>query len=42
MLVKTYKISADRIQAEGQGIGDMFSEPDWNRVSVCYINTNEK
>lgn len=42
MLVKTYKVSASRIKAEGQGIGDMFSEPDWNRVSVCYINTNEK
>ncbi|MDO4511766.1 MAG: OmpA family protein [Bacteroidales bacterium] len=42
MLVKTYKVKADRIQAEGQGIGDMFSEPDWNRVSICYINTNEK
>ena len=42
MLVKTYKVKANRIQAEGQGVGDMFSEPDWNRVSVCYINTNEK
>lgn len=42
MLVKNYKIKASRIQAEGQGVGDMFSEPDWNRVSVCYINTNEK
>ena len=37
MLVKTYKISADRIQAEGQGVGDMFSEPDWNRVSICTL-----
>ena len=34
MLIKTYKISADRIVAEGQGVGDMFSEPDWNRVSI--------
>ena len=32
-----YKISADRIQAEGNGIGDMFSEPDWNRVSISTI-----
>jgi len=37
LLVKRYKISADRIQAEGNGIGDMFSEPDWNRVSIANI-----
>ena len=34
ILVTRYKISSDRIQAEGNGIGDMFSEPDWNRVSI--------
>ena len=28
ILVKKYKIDAARITAEGQGIGDMFSEPD--------------
>ena len=38
MLVKRYRISADRIDAEGQGVGDMFSEPDWNRVSICTID----
>lgn len=38
ILVKKYKISADRIVAEGQGIGDMFSEADWNRVSICTID----
>ena len=37
MLVKTYKIAADRISAEGQGIGNMFSEPSWNRVSICTL-----
>lgn len=37
ILVKRYKISDTRITAEGQGIGDMFSEPDWNRVSICTI-----
>ncbi len=36
-LVKKYKISADRIAAEGQGIGKMFSEESWNRVSICTI-----
>lgn len=37
LLVKKYKISADRITASGEGIGDMFSEPDWNRVSISTI-----
>ena len=37
LLVKRYKISADRIQDEGNCIGDMFSEPDWNRVSIANI-----
>ncbi|MDE6172768.1 MAG: OmpA family protein, partial [Bacteroides sp.] len=38
ILVKKYKINADRIVAQGQGVGDMFSEPDWNRVSICTID----
>lgn len=38
ILVKKYKIEDARITAEGQGIGDMFSEPDWNRVSICTID----
>jgi len=37
ILVKKYKINASRITAEGQGIGDMFTDPDWNRVSICSI-----
>ena len=36
-LEKNQKLAADRIQAEGNGIGDMFSEPDWNRVSISTI-----
>ena len=42
ILVNTYKISASRITAEGQGVGDMFSEPDWNRVSICTIDENRQ
>ncbi|MCI6725462.1 MAG: OmpA family protein [Bacteroidales bacterium] len=38
ILVEKYKIAANRIVAEGQGVGNMFSEPDWNRVSICTIN----
>jgi outer membrane protein OmpA-like peptidoglycan-associated protein len=36
-LVKKYKISEDRVLAEGQGIGEMFTEQSWNRVSICTI-----
>ena len=36
-LIKRYKISADRISAEGEGIGHMFEEGSWNRVSICTI-----
>ena len=37
MLVKTYKIDADRIIASGQGETDMFKETSWNRVSICTV-----
>lgn len=36
-LIKRYKIAADRITAEGEGIGHMFSEESWNRVSICAL-----
>ena len=37
MLVNKYHIAADRITAEGEGIGEMFSENSWNRVSICTL-----
>ena len=37
MLVNKYKINARRINAKGQGVGNMFEEADWNRVSICTI-----
>lgn len=37
MLIKKYGIAADRITAEGEGVGHMFSENDWNRVSICTL-----
>lgn len=37
LLVNKYRIAASRIKAEGQGVGNMFSEPDWNRVSICTL-----
>lgn len=42
ILVNKYKISPSRITAEGQGVGDMFTEPDWNRVSICSIIEDAK
>lgn len=39
MLVKRFKVSPDRITAEGEGIGDMFEEQSWNRVSICTLET---
>jgi outer membrane protein OmpA-like peptidoglycan-associated protein len=36
-LVNKYGIKASRIDAKGMGVGDFFSEPSWNRVSVCRI-----
>lgn len=41
MLISRYKISASRITAEGQGVGAMFSEPDWNRVSIATLHETE-
>ena len=38
ILVNKYKVNASRVTAEGQGIGDMFTDPDWNRVSICTID----
>ena len=37
MLVKKYGIDAKRINAQGQGISEMFDELSWNRVSICEI-----
>ena len=37
-LVKRYGIASDRVKAEGMGIGDLFQENSWNRVSVCTVS----
>ena len=39
MLIKKYKVDASRIvSAEGCGVGDLFSEPTWNRVAVSTLS----
>lgn len=40
-LIKRYKIAANRITAEGQGIGNMFEEESWNRVSICTLEEDK-
>ena len=37
ILVEKYGIDASRIEAIGHGIGDIFSDPAWNRVGICTI-----
>ncbi len=38
-LIKKYKIKSNRIVAQGEGIGNMFEEESWNRVSICTLET---
>ena len=37
ILVKKYNISASRIEAKGMGVGSIYNDPSWNRVSICVI-----
>ena len=38
ILVDKYGIASNRINAVGHGVGDIFSEPAWNRVGICTID----
>ena len=38
LLVDKYGIAASRINTVGHGIGDIFSDPAWNRVGICTID----
>lgn len=37
ILVKEYGISADRIEAQGKGVGNIFGKPAYNRASICVV-----
>ncbi len=41
MLISKYGIKADRIKAEGMGIGHMFEEESWNRVAICTLDNDK-
>ena len=41
LLTNKYGIAANRISAEGQGVGNMFSESDWNRVAICTLEESK-
>ena len=38
-LMNRYRIPESRIEAQGEGIGNMFEEESWNRVSICTLET---
>jgi len=40
VLIKKYRIDPGRISAEGEGIGNMFDEDSWNRVSICTLQSD--
>ncbi|MCH5345727.1 MAG: OmpA family protein [Muribaculaceae bacterium] len=40
-LITKYKVDPKRIVAKGEGIGHMFDEESWNRVSICTIENPE-
>lgn len=37
VLVNTYHISADRIETQGKGVGNVFKTPNYNRASICVV-----
>lgn len=37
-LVNKYGISANRIDAQGCGIGDAFAQKTWNRCAICTVD----
>lgn len=38
LLVDKYGIDASRITTIGHGVGEIFSDPAWNRVGICTID----
>lgn len=36
-LVKTYKMDADKITAQGEGVSKQFSVKAWNRMAICTV-----
>lgn len=40
-LMQRYRIPASRIEAQGEGIGNMFEEESWNRVSICTLEAGD-
>ena len=42
LLKNKYRIAADRITYQGLGVGEVFDEPEWNRVSICTLDKADK
>lgn len=41
VLVNQYGIDASRIVTQGEGVGNLFSEPEWNRISILTVESTE-
>ena len=41
ILVSQYGIDASRIVTQGEGVGNIFSEPAWNRISILTVESME-
>lgn len=41
VLVNQYGIDASRIVTQGEGVGNIFSEPAWNRISILTVESME-
>ncbi|MBO5381094.1 MAG: OmpA family protein [Bacteroides sp.] len=41
ILVSQYGIDASRIITQGEGVGNIFSEPAWNRISILTVESME-
>ena len=41
ILVNQYGIDASRIVTQGEGVGNIFSEPAWNRISILTVESME-
>lgn len=41
VLIEQYGIDASRIITQGEGVGNLFSEPEWNRISILTVESSE-
>jgi ompA family protein len=37
LLIAQYGIAENRIDADGNGVGNFFREAEWNSVAICSV-----